>query len=641
MATVAAALMFPLAQVPATAATEDFPADGSWLVPAGVSIVQVFVSGGTGGDGGRNSAGTGPALGGAGLATTAGLNVTAGETIYVGLGADGQDNTTGTAIAATSAFGIGPGGKYTRATGTGGGGGGASAIAVNDDIVVIAGGGGGAGGWTNYEFPPLPSSGPGGAAGVGSGSAGSDSIASPDSSAGGLGGSSLNGTPASTLSRTGSGGGSGEDSGGCCNADGGGGGAGYFGGLKGSSGGGDITEPAGGGGGGGASYTSSTRIPSTNHVSHALSSASPSGRIDYIDITTTSLASANTSVAYTASLAASFGVSGTPDQWSVSPALPTGITLDPSSGVVSGTASSASTGTYTFTATELSGDKLVARSSVSLGFSVVDPLAPTFDAPVATVDGYTVNVTNYDASFTWTLSVNAGSVTAGSVTGSTLPLTVTGLSAGASAITTVDTTRSGYANGTATVTGTALGGTLLTPTFDAPVATVDGYTVNVTNYDASFTWSPSVNAGSVSAGTVAGSTLPLTVTGLSAGASATTTVDTSRSGYTNGTATVTGSSASEPIPVPIPPAPILIVDVVPAPVHYGVVSHNGKCPVGWSVGGWEQWAGTQVCLLTSTYDGVSNTWIPGDYRTVMTQVIAWNAVPQTLRSVFDINLQSR
>ncbi len=546
--------MFPLAQVPATAATEDFPADGSWLVPAGVSIVQVFVSGGTGGDGGRNSAGTGPALGGAGLATTAGLNVTAGETIYVGLGADGQNNTTGTAIAATSAFGIGPGGKYTRGSGTGGGGGGASAIAVNDDIVVIAGGGGGAGGWVDFAIFSQPSSGPGGAAGIGSGSSGDDSIASPDSSAGGLGGSSLNLTPASTLSRTGSGGGSGEDSGGCCNADGGGGGAGYFGGLKGSSGGGDLDEAVGGGGGGGASYTSSTRIPSTNYVSHALSSASPSGRIDYINITTTSLASANTSVAYTASLAASFGVLGTPDQWSVSPELPTGITLDPNSGVVSGTASTASTGTYTFTATELSGGKLVARSSVSLGFSVVDPLTPTFDTPVATVDGYTVNVTNYDASFTWTPSVNAGSVTAGSVTGSTLPLTITGLSAGASA---------------------------------------------------------------------------------------TTTVGTSRSGYANGTATVTGSSASEPVPVPLPPAPTLIVDVVPAPVHYGVVSHNGKCPVGWSVGGWEQWAGTQVCLLTSTYDGVSNTWIPGDYRTVMTQVLAWNAVPQALRTVSDINLQSR
>jgi hypothetical protein len=553
--TVAAALMFPLAQVPATAATEDFPADGSWLVPAGVSIVQVFVSGGTGGS---NSAG-GSASGGKGGAVTAGLSVSEGERIYVGLGTDGQDDTiSSAAVAAPSAFKIGSGGAYTYPGGTGGGGGGASAIAVDNVIVVIAGGGGGAGGWKAgglFSESDSPPPGNGGDAGLLAGGKGSGAAIPLPNGQGGAGGSEGNGFSASTLNRTSDGLGGGEsESVSGFNTGGGGGGAGYYGGREGDGGGNDLDEQAGGGGGGGASYTSSTRIPSTNYESHALSSASPSGRIDYINITTTSLASANTSVAYTASLAASFGVSGTPDQWSVSPTLPTGITLDPNSGVVSGTASTASTGTYTFTATELSGGKLVARSSVSLTFSVVDPLTPTFDTPVATVDGYTVNVTNYDASFTWT---------------------------------------------------------------------------------------PSVNAGSVTAGTVTGSTLPLTITGLSAGASATTTVDTSRSGYANGTATVTGSSASEPVQVPLPPAPTLIVDVVPAPVHYGVVSHNGKCPVGWSVGGWEQWAGTQVCLLTSTYDGVSNTWIPGDYRTVMTQVLAWNAVPQALRTVSDINLQSR
>lgn len=88
----------------------------------------------------------------------------------------------------------------------------------------------------------------------------------------------------------------------------------------------------------------------------------------------------------------------------------------------------------------------------------------------------------------------------------------------------------------------------LTPTLGTPTSTADGFTVNVTNYDADYTWTPTVNNGTVAPGTATGTTLPLTVTGLSAGASATITVKTSRSGYADGTATVTGTAQSAASP---------------------------------------------------------------------------------------------
>jgi uncharacterized protein YjbI with pentapeptide repeats len=69
----------------------------------------------------------------------------------------------------------------------------------------------------------------------------------------------------------------------------------------------------------------------------------------------------------------------------------------------------------------------------------------------------------------------------------------------------------------------------LIPTFDSPVATVDGFTVNVTNYSGAYGFSASIlsGAGVVSVGTASGAMLPLRVTGLGVGATATVRVDTS------------------------------------------------------------------------------------------------------------------
>ncbi len=379
----------------AVAGQESFTSDGSWVVPAGVSVVQVNVTSGSGGDGGRNQAGDGPALGGLALTATAQVPVTPGETIYIGLGENGQDYTMGTAVAARSAFRIGPGGKYTESNGAGGGGGGASAVAINDDIVLIAGGGGGAGGWRPVDgFTSY--SGKGGD----SGATGNNSSWGPENwtgagcgdpapaqvGAGGVHGSSSNGTAASTLTRTGSdgGGAGGDTAAGCQQTGGGAGGAGYYGGLAGTGAGDDLDEWSGGGGGGGSSFASPSRVGIFWSVTLASRGSTPSGSIQYINIATTGLPDATAGTAFSTTLAAGSSTGATVNQWSVSPALPAGLTLDASTGVLSGTASAASSATYTFTASQVSGATVFARTSVDLAFAVVSAPTPTPTEPTPT-----------------------------------------------------------------------------------------------------------------------------------------------------------------------------------------------------------------------------------------------------------------
>ena len=88
-------------------------------------------------------------------------------------------------------------------------------------------------------------------------------------------------------------------------------------------------------------------------------------------------------------------------------------------------------------------------------FSAIEiaALIPNFDVPIATADGFTVAVNNYDADYTWAASTNAGSA---SIDSNGL-ITVTGLNPGQSATVTVTTNRTGYASGTADVSGNAIG----------------------------------------------------------------------------------------------------------------------------------------------------------------------------------------
>jgi len=175
-------------------------------------------------------------------------------------------------------------------------------------------------------------------------------------------------------------------------------------------------------------------------------------------------------------------------------------------------------------------------------------LTPTFGTPQATADGFIVNVTNYDANFGWAASITnsgPGAVTKGTAIGTSLPLTVTGLNPLETTTIKVDTTRSGYTPGTANIESAASEGAARNPTFGTPTPTDDGFTVNVTNYNASYEWSAVIannGPGSVALGTPSGPNLPITVSGLSPSQSTTITVRTTRSNYANGSAGKLGSA---------------------------------------------------------------------------------------------------
>ena len=158
---------------------------------------------------------------------------------------------------------------------------------------------------------------------------------------------------------------------------------------------------------------------------------------------------------------------------------------------------------------------------------------PSFGATTATPDGFTVQITNYNGSFTYGGTVTVGSVTIG---GSGL-VTVSGVAANTSSTATITTTKTGYANGSAPVTATSLI-TANTPTFGAPTGTADGFTVQITNHNGAFTYGGTATVGSVSIG---GSGL-VTVTGLSPNTSSTVTITTAQTGYANGSAPVNATS---------------------------------------------------------------------------------------------------
>jgi titin len=207
-------------------------------------------------------------------------------------------------------------------------------------------------------------------------------------------------------------------------------------------------------------------------------------------------------------------------------------------GATSCTVTSLSNGTsYTFTVTATNS---VGTGSASSASSAVIPtgaaLTSTFASPSSTADGFTVQVSNHDSDYTYAATTTAGSV---SISNAGL-VTVTGLTPGQSATVTITTSRTGYAGGSADVSGTATTGAALTSTFASPSSTADGFTVQVSNHDSDYTYAATTTAGSVSisnAGLV-------TVTGLTPGQSATVTITTSRTGYAGGSADVSGTATT-------------------------------------------------------------------------------------------------
>ena len=198
-------------------------------------------------------------------------------------------------------------------------------------------------------------------------------------------------------------------------------------------------------------------------------------------------------------------------------------------GVAPGTASTA---TITTTRTNYnSGTGTIAATSINGA-----ALNSTFGTPSSTANGFTVQIANYNsASYTYSSFVFTGSAT---INGSGL-VTVTGIAPSTSSTVFITTNRVGYNSGTGSIAATSSIGTALNPTFGTPSSTTNGFNVQITNFDAAFTYAGTATAnGSVSIN----STGLVAVTGVAIGTSSTATITTTRSGYNSGSSTVTASA---------------------------------------------------------------------------------------------------
>ena len=211
---------------------QDGPTSQSYTVPASAQSLQILANGASGGVDPKATA-----TGGGGASIGATLSVTPGQTFSTVVGCQGTPLAGG----AGANNGGSPGGPAIQGDGEAGGGGGGSTALLDaaGHLLLVAGGGGGGGG--------AGASGTPGSGGVGSAAGGTGGTASGKrAGGGGAGGSLANGT--------------GSDGGGtiCPDAGAGGGGGG---GAKGGGRGGaglclsGLNEPGSGGGGGGGSST--------------------------------------------------------------------------------------------------------------------------------------------------------------------------------------------------------------------------------------------------------------------------------------------------------------------------------------------------------------------------------------------------
>ena len=128
-------------------------------------------------------------------------------------------------------------------------------------------------------------------------------------------------------------------------------------------------------------------------------------------------------------------------------------------------------------------------------------LTPTLSAATGSTYGFSFNITNYDSAYTYSVSTSAGTAVKGLASGSTLPITISNLVAGQSANVTITVSRTGFTTTTGTISGSAVTGTALNPTFATPVSNSSGFTVAITNFDSKFTYKATSTSGNATVST--------------------------------------------------------------------------------------------------------------------------------------------
>jgi Putative Ig domain len=345
-----------------------------FTVPGGITQATFTLYGAEGG-----AAASPGQLGGLGAQVTATLPVSAGAVLQVNTG---QGGGTGDQVSTFNGGGAG-------GTGAGDGGGATDIRSAPDGSfpvasrVLVAGGGGGgaqdgftvpggAGGNADSPGGNGQSVGGGGIAPDLNGGGGGGAGTAAGAGAGGAAGTLL-GVPSGSAPGDPGGTGSSQGTGGSGAFQAGGGGGGFYGG---GGGGGGASDPApagagSGGGGGGASFTGGVAGATVTDGVAAPDDA-PDGEviITYttvapLAVTTTALPAATLGQAYSAALAATGGVP--PYTWAVTAgALPTGLSLNPATGVISGTPAVPGTGAFTVGLTDSESPPMSASQALSI-----------------------------------------------------------------------------------------------------------------------------------------------------------------------------------------------------------------------------------------------------------------------------------
>ena len=236
-----------------------------------------------------------------------------------------------------------------------------------------------------------------------------------------------------------------------------------------------------------------------------------------------------------------------------------------------------------------------AGGSVTAGsaFTYVVP-APTYTllSPTSgtTAGGTSVTIVGTNLSSATSVTVGGGTAIINSNSATAITITTPSGSAGAKDV--VITTAGGSVTAGSAFTYLSPG---LTPIFDTPTRTSGGFSVSITNFDATYTWTNlTVSAGSVAVTSTEGTTRVITVTGLTSGQSATVTQVTSKTGFTNASANVSGTALTTQSITWSPTTSLLTTDSPATPST--LASSLGSVSISYSLVN----AGTTGCTIDSS-----------------------------------------